>query len=245
MRAMITSWLLVWSVTLMPCRTWMCFSRMRRLLKVRLPSVQNLWGAGGRGSAHPLPPSDITLMPPPPSRTPRGPPCPTPPRRAEPPQAVPARVDAFDPFVVDADVSAQAGSGAEGALAQVAWELLHRLRETQRWGYCTALPSPPVAPRPLTFPWSFFMWDTYSSRSGNHEWQTPQVQPLPLDLLVALRWKRLRLALRSSGELGGSSSSVEDEDSSEILGTGVSMGSCFGVSSTAAFLTGSSRGFAG
>lgn len=104
---------------------------------------------------------------------------------------------------------------------------------------------PPTAPQPLTFPWSFFMCDTYSSRSGNHEWQTPQVHPLPLGLLVALRWKRLRLALRSSGELGGSSSSVEDEDSSEILGTGVSMGSCFGVSSTAAFLAGSSRGFGG
>lgn len=43
-RAMTTSWLFAWSVTLIPCRTWMCFSRMSRLLKVRLPSVQYLRG---------------------------------------------------------------------------------------------------------------------------------------------------------------------------------------------------------
>lgn len=97
----------------------------------------------------------------------------------------------------------------------------------------------------LTLPWSFFMWETYSSRSGNQEWHTLHVQPLPLDLLPALRWKRLRLVLRSSGELGGSSSSVEDDDSSEILDTGVSTGSCFGVSRTAAFFARSSLGFWG
>lgn len=85
MRAMITSWLLVWSVTLMPCRTWMCFSRMRRLLKVRLPSVQNLWGAGGRGSAHPLPPSDITLMPLPPFQDTQGTPVPNSPPQSRAP----------------------------------------------------------------------------------------------------------------------------------------------------------------
>lgn len=89
------------------------------------------------------------------------------------------------------------------------------------------------------------MWETYSSRSGNQEWQTPHVHPLPFDLLTVLRWKRLRLVLRSSGELGGSSSSVEDDDSSEILDTGVSTGSCFGVSRTAAFFARSSLGFWG
>lgn len=35
----------------------------------------------------------------------------------------------------------------------------------------------------LTFPWIFFMCTTYSSRSGNQEWQIPQVQPLLLDRL--------------------------------------------------------------
>lgn len=39
-----TSWPRLASVTLIPCRTWMCFSRIRRLLKVRLPSVQYLGG---------------------------------------------------------------------------------------------------------------------------------------------------------------------------------------------------------
>lgn len=49
-RAITTSWLFVWSVTLIPCRTWMCFSRMSRLLKVRLPSVQYLQGPEQGGS---------------------------------------------------------------------------------------------------------------------------------------------------------------------------------------------------
>lgn len=53
-----TSWLRLASVTLIPCRTWMCFSRMSRLLNVRLPSVQYLekgaerngsWGGGPGG----------------------------------------------------------------------------------------------------------------------------------------------------------------------------------------------------
>lgn len=37
-----------------PCRTWTCFSRIRRLLKVRFPSVQYLqgeWQVGAKGTA--------------------------------------------------------------------------------------------------------------------------------------------------------------------------------------------------
>lgn len=100
-------------------------------------------------------------------------------------------------------------------------------------------------PRALTLPCSLFMCATYSSRSGNHEWHTPQLQPLPLALLPDFRGKRLRLALRSSGELGGSSSSVELEDSSEFLDTGVSRGSGLGVSRAGDFLEESSLDFWG
>lgn len=66
----------------------------------------------------------------------------------------------------------------------------------------------------LTFPWTFFMCTTYSSLSGNQEWQMPQVQPLLRERLPssALRWNRPRLLLRTSGELGGSSSEEEEED---------------------------------
>lgn len=94
------------------------------------------------------------------------------------------------------------------------------------------------------------MCTTYSSLSGNQEWQIPQVQPLLLERppTPAFRWKRPLLVLRSSGELGGSSSSEEDEDDSDILVTGgggsSSDGSCFGVSGAAAgFLVESSLGF--
>lgn len=37
-----------WAPSGKPCRTWTCFSRMRRLLKVRFPSVQYLQGDSGR-----------------------------------------------------------------------------------------------------------------------------------------------------------------------------------------------------
>lgn len=40
-----------WAPSGRPCRTWTCFSRIRRLLKVRFPSVQYLGErAGGRGA---------------------------------------------------------------------------------------------------------------------------------------------------------------------------------------------------
>ena len=42
-----------WAPSGKPCRTWTCFSRIRRLLKVRFPSVQYLKGrAGGWAPGH-------------------------------------------------------------------------------------------------------------------------------------------------------------------------------------------------
>lgn len=96
------------------------------------------------------------------------------------------------------------------------------------------------------------MCTTYSSRSGNQEWQIPQVQPLLRERPPAsnLRWNRPLLLFRISGELGGSSSSEEEDEDSEILATGdggsSSAGSCLGVSDGASgFLAGSSLGFWG
>lgn len=40
-----------WAPSGRPCRTWTCFSRIRRLLKVRFPSVQYLKGRAGRVGA--------------------------------------------------------------------------------------------------------------------------------------------------------------------------------------------------
>lgn len=99
-----------WAPSGRPCRTWTCFSRIRRLLKVRFPSMQYLGAAGGwaRGSrGRPRP-----------RAAPRG-------RGA----GLPARVHTLDALMVDPDVAPQAGGRAEGALAQAAGELLHRLRQ--------------------------------------------------------------------------------------------------------------------
>lgn len=40
-----------WAPSGRPCRTWTCFSRIRRLLKVRFPSVQYLEGESGHVGA--------------------------------------------------------------------------------------------------------------------------------------------------------------------------------------------------